>query len=112
MTDDDTPILTLISDLTPDAKLDYQHDWSVFTFLAKDYDKHQTAVKELTTWTLSTVLYTIQQTCYIENQTIDQWYSNLQETSRVYEENLLLDAQDRYRKAVNPLTKALKSFES
>ena len=30
----------------------------------------------------------------------------------MYEENLLLDARDRYRKAVNPLTKALKSFES
>jgi hypothetical protein len=111
--DDTEPLVpTSISDLTAEAKLDYQHDWSVFTFLAKDFDKHQTAIKELTTWTLSTVSYTMQQTCCIENQTLDQWYSNLQETGLVYEENLLPDARDRYRKSVSILTKPPKSFES
>lgn len=99
-------------ELTTEERSRYQYDWTVFTYLAKEYKEHQSAVKELTTWTLSTVSYTLQQTCCIEQQGLDIWYQNLQQTGIVYEENLLPDARERYQKAVVALTKLPKSFEN
>jgi hypothetical protein len=66
--------ITSISQLTAEAKADYQHDWSAYTFRAKEYKDYQTNLKELIIWTLSTLSTTLCKTCCLENTTVDQWY--------------------------------------
>jgi hypothetical protein len=105
-------VLNTMAELTPNDKAEYQHDWQVFIFLSKDYKDHQDKLEKLVTWTLSTISYTLQQTCCIKNELLDQWYLSLQETGIVYEENLLPEARERYQQAVKQMTKPLKSFEN
>jgi hypothetical protein len=105
-------LLMSISDLTPEGKADYQYDWSTYIHRSKEYKEHKTAVKELVTWTLSTISPTLREICCHEQTTLTAWYKALRQTGSAYEENLISDARTKYQQAIKPLTKVPRSFDT
>jgi hypothetical protein len=102
---------TSISEMTTEGKANYQHDWSTYVFLSKEYKEHRTNLEKLITWIISTTSKTIWITCCKEEETMDKWYLALKATGAAYERNRVPDARAKYQQAIKPLSKLPRNFD-
>ncbi|KAM4062357.1 hypothetical protein HRG_013571 [Hirsutella rhossiliensis] len=96
-----------------DATLrDTTNDWRMFQFKVRKHEKQEESIKDLRAWVAKTVDDPYFQTCCLPAKSLKDWYASLKKQAKGNKKEMTRALQNRYRKAVTPLTKPPQDWES
>ena len=115
-----TPVSTTVTpteaitaaNLTPDERLAYKDLKEDFAGQEKDFEKQIKAIGQLKDWMRDTISPHYQACCCKSDDSLRTWYTNLIASVRVDPEEIRRDIRDRYKRAIRPLNRAPRDWES
>lgn len=100
------------SEMTTAGRSAYNTDLGLYYNRCKKYDRQQAAIQELKSWIYTTVNRHWVTTCCNPTESITQWYLNLQQAAGIDPFDQDEVVREKYRAAVQPLTKPPKDINN
>ncbi|RHZ67143.1 uncharacterized protein CDV56_107613 [Aspergillus thermomutatus] len=101
-----------IAELSNEERSAYQLAYTIYKDRRDLYDKQRALLDKLQTWMTKSVASSYSKTCFHHKRTIKEWYDALKEQVGVDEYDIKREIVDAYKRAVKPLSKTPKDFES